>query len=230
MVFRTERDRQAYEAWAAQDRLEQAAIAERLERPIREAQLKRELEKNAGRLVAHQRRQTLYGHVERPYIPDDLPQLNTPEEIEDFNRREAAAFFQEFENKGWHPSKNNVETLLGYFTNRSITLIDRRMYRAAFLSLKKDGVFEEPAPAPVPVAAPVQEEDLDPLPRLPLGHLQPIAYRVENTQESYIGLDPSTGRERTFSNWEVEQLSSEDFRKIFRVKTPALTRVNFMQR
>jgi hypothetical protein len=104
------------------------------------------------------------------------------------------------------------------------------MYRAAFLSLKASGLFDEPVTAPEPVATPVPEptEDLDSLPRLPAWHKEPIAYKRE-TEQSLKGIDPDTGKPREYTQVEVDRMSAETYRKVFSVPTPALTRINFLK-
>ncbi|MGA8087670.1 MAG: hypothetical protein WCA10_10210 [Terracidiphilus sp.] len=233
MGFRTDRARREYIEFIEQDRKEQAEIAERLERPIKEAQLLQEISRNAGKLIEAQRKLSL-GYEETPYIPDDLFSrvFNTDEEIEAFNRSEARAFYEECTPLGWNGTQENIETLLSYFTNRGIPIIDRRMYKAAFLSLKASGLFEEPVSAPEPVAAPAVApeplEDLENLPRLPAWHKEPIAHRRE-TQQTFKGIDPDTGKPREYTQVEVDRMSAETFKKVFNVPTPALTRVNFLK-
>jgi hypothetical protein len=228
----SERSRKEFEKFLEEDARKQAEIAERIERPIRDAKLKKELAINAGRLIEAQRKLTL-GFEETPYIPDDLFSrvFNSDEEIAAFNKAEARAFYEEYTPRGWYGSPANVELLIRYFTNRGIPIVDRRMYRAAYLSLRTDGLLEEPAPAPEPVPTLVPEplEDLEDLPRLPAWHQEPIAHRREVPQ-TQKGVDPATGKPREYTQVEVDRMDADTFKKVFSVATPALTRVNFQRR
>jgi hypothetical protein len=236
----TQREREAWKKFLEEDAREQAAIVARIEAPIKLKQLETELNVNTRKLWRERRKQVM-GYHENAYVPADIMNLlfNSEQEVKEFNSKEADAFFQEYSSKGWHPSKENVETLLGYFLNRpevprcfDIPVIDRRMYKAAFLSLKGAGVFEEPEPAPVPVAKPAAgpvEESFDHLERLPLGHQQPIAYKRE-PDGSQEGRDLVTGERRRYSSYEIELLSAEDYRRAFNVPTPTLSKGSFLKR
>lgn len=180
-------------------------------------------------------RETALGfNTEQPFIDfDNLPTFGSEEERQEFNRVEARAFFEEFENKGWKGTPENVSVLMQYFTNRGIETISRAMWKAAFLSLRRDGLFEEkPIPAPAvasePIAAPVtQEEDFSNLPRLPINQ----AYRAPgmwyHQEQGQMGRDPLTGAERFYSAQEISDMPGDMYKRVFRIPTTQLTRANF---
>jgi hypothetical protein len=233
----SERERLERRKFLREFEKEEAELAERLERPLKLKRLQEELNRNSQKLM-RVRRQQVMGFEEHPYIPDDLYYLtfDSQEQFEEWSRAEARAFFEECHPLGWSGKPEHVQTLMDYFSNRGISLIDRRMYKAAWLSLRKDGLFDEPesvVPAPAPVALPIpepkeEEESFESLPRLPLGHQTPVSYRRE-TQETYQGIDANTGRQREYTQLEVDRMDSETYRKVFNVPTPALTRVNFLK-
>lgn len=229
MRFRSDRERNEWNKFIEEDRREQEAIAARLEAPLKLKALEQEMNETVRKLQEAKRRQVL-GYEEQPYISPEVHKVwLSPEETIAFNKKEAEAFVNE--TPEWFPTKENIETLMHYFTNRGITVIDRKMYKAAFISLKRDGLFEEkpkPEPPAKPVVDPTPVEDFDNLPRLPLGHQVPAAYKRE-IQATYRGIDPDTGQEREFTQLEVDRMSGDLFKKVFAVPTTHLTRVNFHQ-
>jgi hypothetical protein len=230
MRFRTERERQEYEQFLEADRAEQTELAARIEAPLKLEKLKKELAINAGKLIREKRKQAL-GYVENPYISPDLPYLETDEEIAEFNRKEASAFYDECAAQGWYGSQENIDALTQYFINRNIQLVDCLMWKSAFLALQKSGLLEErPAPAPAPVTVQVPQQREESLPRLPLGHSTHAAWKREATEKAYRGIDPNTGSPKDYTRVEIDRMDAETFRKVFNVPVPALTRVNFHRR
>ena len=229
MAFTTERDRLAYERWKEEDEREQAAIAERIEAPIKLKQLEKEISQNTTKLWREKRKQTL-GYEEQPYISAELQGITMSiEEANAFNGCEAREFMKE--NPEYYPSEENRATLLDYFTNRGINIIDRKMLKSAFISLRRDGLFDEPEPVPVPVPKPApvaQEESFDNLPRLPLGHTVPTAYKRQ-TQEKHRGIDPDTGKQRDYTQLEVDRMSADQYKKIFTIPTTYLSKGSFLR-
>ena len=230
MRFRSDRERLEYEKFIEEDRKEQEAIAARLEAPLKLKALEEEMNQTVRKLQQTKRRQVL-GYEEQPYIsPEVAGMVMSHDEAAEFNKREAQAFVNE--NPGWYPSQENIQTLLGYFSNRGINIIDRKMLKAAFVSLKRDGLFEEepkPEQRPKPVAEPAPVDDLESLPRLPLGHQVPASYKRE-TQATYTGVDPDTGRERTYTQVEVDNMPADLFKRVFAVPTTRLGRFSFDRR
>src|SRR5258708_453491 len=125
MAFTTERDRLAYERWKEEDDREQALLLERIEAPIKLKQLEKEFSQNTKKLWQEKRRQAL-GYEEHPYVTPELQGVSmSMEEAEAFNKKEAQAFMRE--NPEYYPSEENKSTLLDYFTNRGINIVDRQM-------------------------------------------------------------------------------------------------------
>jgi hypothetical protein len=242
MTFRPQsaREREEWKKFQEEDQREQAAILERIEAPLKLKRLESEISQNTAKLWREKRKQVL-GVVEEAYVPDDIWRMkfNDADEVHKFTSAEASAFCDD-RTLGWKGTPENIETLLSYFYNRpevprcfGVPVVDRRMYRAAFLSLKGAGVFDEdvPKPSPKPVAelAPVPaQEDIERLPRLPLNHQSPIAYKQES-HGSQEGRDLMTGERRVYSSYEIDMLSSDDYKRAFGVPTTYLTKNSFLR-
>lgn len=229
-----ERDRISRRAAMRELEREEKELFERLERPLILKRLESELNQNTQKLMQLKRQQAL-GIEEQPYISEQVKNLSfsSEEELAAFNRAETKAFRDA--TAEWHPTSNNVSTLIAYYTNRGINVIDRTMLKSAYLLLKKSGLLDEPEPepTPAPVAAPVaeaQEENFDNIPRLPLDFRSPVAWK-RDTQEIHKGIDLTTGQPREYTQFEVDRMSAEEFARCFVVrKGLALTKVNFGQR
>jgi hypothetical protein len=224
------REREDYKKFLEEDEKQQAELSERIAAPMKLKALEQEMNQNTRKLQQAKRQQAL-GYEEQPHVSPELVGITMSiEEANAFNGREAQAFMRE--NPEYYPTEENKSVLLGYFTNRGINIVDRKMLKSAFISLRRDGLFEEPAPAPVPISKPVPEpvqESFDNIPRLPLGHQQPIAYMRE-PDGSQEGRDLVTGERRRYSSYEIELLSAEDYRRAFNVPTPTLSKGSFLKR
>jgi len=225
------REREEWKKFLEEDAKEQAAIAERIAAPMEIRELEQKMNQ-ATRRLGQVRRQRALGYEENPYISPEVQAMRhamSDEEIKAFNKREAQEFVNE--TADWHPTPENIQTLIEYFTNRGIYLFDKAMLRAAYISLRRDGLFDEkPNLEPKPIAAPVpQEENFDNLPRLPLGHAVPVAWekKPDGSQE---GRDLVTGEFRRYSSYEIELLSADDYRRAFNVPTPTLSKGSFLKR
>lgn len=230
----SDRERRAYREWLEQDRNEQEELAARLEAPLKLKELELKLNRNSQKLRNAKRFSLLEPELQI-FIPDFMhtKTFANEQELEEFNRTEARAFYESTPEWRKLAMGENIALLQSVFLKRGITAVSREMYASAFRLVEKAGLLlDEPeTPATAPAVAPVepQEENFDDLPRLPLGHQTPVAYR-RDTQQSYRGVDLLTGGERDYTQVEVDRMDSETYRKVFNVPTPALTRVNFGQR
>jgi hypothetical protein len=227
------REREEWKKFLEEDAKEQAAIAERIAAPLEIRELEQEMNQ-ATRKLGQVRRQRALGYEENPYISPEVQAMRhamSDEEINAFNKREAQEFVNE--TADWHPTPENIQTLIEYFTNRGIYLFDKAMLRAAYISLRRDGLFDEkPNLEPKSVAAPApeksREESFDHLERLPLGHQSPIAYKQE-PDGSQEGWDLVTGERRVYSSYEIKLLSSDDYKRAFGVPTTYLSKGSFLR-
>lgn len=236
MAFRDDRARKDYESFKKQDDLEQAAIKARLEAPLKAQKAKEEFERTANAAATFQRRVSL-GLKEHAWIDPDKPFIDPNDEaaIAEYNGKSGGEFADEYLSKGWYPSERNKDILLDFFWNRGIYQISAREFAAAFKAIKREpGIFEEkPVPVQhVPVAhAPqpiVEEDDLENLPRLRHDHQYPApGLHKRDTQQTYKGLDPNTGNERKYTQVEVDNMSAEQFKRVFSIPTTHLGKYTF---
>ena len=219
-----ERERIEIEAFLSEDRKEQAKIAASKASAEKLAQLQKQISLNTGKL-ARERHKSILGYTEEPYVSPDLVNAYMSwEDAQKFNGQQAQSFFES--TPDWYGSPENIETLTAYFLNRNIFIIDAAMFRAAFLSLKKDGLFEDrPAPL-VPDTVPVKQDPEPELQRVPLSFPRPVAHRrpLEAAQK---GFDPVTGLERVYTAKEIDDMDADTYKRTFRLSIPALTKVNF---
>lgn len=237
----SERSRQERRKFLREFEEEERQIVEKLERPLKLKRLQEQVNRNAQRLRNAKRFALLEDNLEL-YVPDYVfnKRFANDAELEAFNRAEARAFYTA--TPEWQrlaTVSENIETIQSVFAKRGIMIVAREMWAWAFRVLQRVGILLEPSdieletPAPVPVASPIPElaeENFDTLPRLPLGHQTPASYRRE-TEETYQGIDPNTGRQREYTQLEVDRMNAETYRKTFiKGDIPHLTRVNFGQR
>jgi len=216
--FRTERDRLAYEQWKRQDEEEQ-------QRPIKQATA--QLERTAGELMRVQRSNLIDIRDPDFFVSPDLEGAKMElSAAQHFNGVEGDAYLRG--NPDYYPSQKNAELLLGYMERNGCTIIDRHMWKVAVDKFRAVGLLEE-RPEPETVAEPVQvEPDLDFPSRLPLSYQNPSGWKRESdgTQEGY---DLSTGEPRAYTAFEIERMTADEYKRVFRLSIPALTKTNFTQ-
>jgi hypothetical protein len=233
MAFKDDRARKDYEEFIRQDDLEQQKLADKLMAPIRAQKAKEEFERTANAAATFQRRVSL-GLNEHAWIDPDKPYIDPNDEaaIAEYNGKSGGEFADEYLSKGWYPSERNKDILLDFFWNRGIHQISAREFAAAFKAIKREpGIFEE---KPIPVqhvpVAPVQQEDIQPdwnaLPRLPIDHKTPIATKRDIDQPQ-MGIDPNTGKQRLYSDFEISNMSAEVYKRIFQIPTTHLGKYSF---
>jgi hypothetical protein len=228
-----ERERQDYNKFIEEERKEQAAITAKREASEKTRELEKEMSRNT-KLYRDERVKTLQGYTEAPYISPALENsYMSHDDASRFDAEQAKIFVEN--TPEWWPSQENIATLIHYFENHNLQIVDASMFKSAFLSLRKSGLIDErpvPAPAPAPVNAsrPVhvsrQDEDFSNLPRVPLSYSRPSGYR-RPSEGSQRGFDVN-GREKDFTDLEVSAMSSEEYKRAFRLSIPVLNRNNFI--
>ena len=215
--FGTERERLEYEAFIRKDKEEQ-------ERPVKQA--KARLERTAGELLQMQRKALLDIVDKDFYVNEALRNARmTIQDAQAFNKTEAEAFAKE--NPDYYPSRKNFELLSGYMAKNGIDICSRDMWKAAYEKFKSAGLLETPQPESIPEAIAEPQEEPE-LPRLPAGWVQPSGWQRE-PDIAQIGIDLNTGEERSFSPFEIERMTAEQYKRTFRLSVPALTRTNFQR-
>jgi len=216
----TERDR-----LAMRQRNEAIAADEaRIERERKSAEelraIQEEIRQNTIKL-AEERKKRVLGYQEQHYVPDDMKNVTmTWDDAAKFTSAEAAAFAEECED-WWYPSPENKATLIEYFERRDAYVVDRRMWKAAAISLLRDGLLE-PKPVPAPAVAPVapvqRQEDVDP-PRVPDYLPRPIAHF--EPEQGAMGWDENNN-EVWYSAASISRMSSSQYKSAFHVRPPLL--------
>lgn len=205
------------ERLAARERREQEEQERRAaEAPRLEAE-RRANEEQAAREAAEQARKEKRIAIERElvqevsdpklYVSPAMRSASMPQaEAERFTTQQAEQFAQSPEYVPYR-SLENADVILSYLRRNGIHIADVETIRAAFRRLRDLGLLKQkPAPA---AAAPVEQprQSRPPIDR-PSTAVQPKTYR---------GRDYATGRERDFTQREVDRMSSLEFQRAFKV-------------
>ncbi|SFS10785.1 hypothetical protein SAMN05421771_1847 [Granulicella pectinivorans] len=209
----------AREVIAARERREAEEAAQReAERPRREAERKAAQEQAEREAELHER-----GEKQKAYWADWIQADADPKlvvsyamraasmptkDAEAFTAKAAAQFASEPEYAAYR-TLENADVILGYLRRNGVLIADVETIRAAFVRLRDLGLLKQktalqpPAERPEPVNLAVPPERANAT--TPSG---PKVYR---------GRDQLTGEMRDFSNWEVDRMSSEDYRRTFSI-------------
>lgn len=209
----------AREVSAARERREQLEAEEReRQRPAREAAEKAEREQ-AQRLAAQhgreQKRQAYWrewvqsGRDPQLYVTAELLTASMPaKEASAHNEREVAKFIETTPDFAEFKTPANADKLIAYFDKNGVRIFDAAMLKAAFVRLRDLGILaKRPAPQPQPMEQPKRVNLSSPVePTKPI--TGPKVYR---------GRDYATGREREFTQREVDRMSSLEFQRAFEI-------------
>jgi len=129
-------------------------------------------------------------------------------DADNFNRTEAAKYAAS--NPAFYPSRANREALGGYFARNGINIVSAATLGAAVRRLSEYGLLPESRPAPLPEA----------LPHLPAYVNLSIEPEPEQpaVEPEGMGWDIETGEPRFYSPLQIERMSSETYRRAFRVR------------
>lgn len=198
-----ERDRAEFAAFRAdEERLAREAEEARM-RPVREAAAA--LASTHRKLVALERR-TLSGEVvdHEPFVTDDVRGLR-------FAQAEAVAMttgaFGEFlaEHPDFYDSDANVDAIVRYFQRNGIRAVSAPMIAHVVERMAAAGLLESAPEPPAPVLVDPTETTQ---PNAPVQPPVPVLYP---------GIDPLTGEPKSYTPWQVERMSSEQF-KLCRIR------------
>jgi hypothetical protein len=180
------------------------AEQEARERPIREAT--EQLTATHRKLHAMEKAQISSRADEQVYVdPVTIAMGTIPQAQADaYNAQQASLFRQN--NPDFYPSEKNVQAIVDYLKRNRIEIVSALILEKAYERLSQFGLLEE-RPAPVEVVEPVEET-------------QPVV--VERQPERFIGIDLSTGTEREYTAYEVDRMSSDEYRRVFRVTKASL--------
>jgi hypothetical protein len=175
----------------------EAAEREERERPIREAEAK---------LVATHRKiaaleiERLTGKVKDPdrFVDPSVTSVQmTASQAHDFNMAEVIRYRSEHPEVYWCPEL--VGMIGAYLDYNALQIITASMIDNVVSRLGNVGLLPERPVEPKP--DPIEEQPEPEQPR---------------EREKHIGIDLSTGEQREFSDFEVEKMSADEFRKVFR--------------
>jgi hypothetical protein len=211
-VVLTQRQRLELQAKREQ---EEAEERERL-RPIREAAEQAEREA-AQREQAQRGREAAQRAYWSEWIQSDRdPQLYvTPElltasmptkEASAHNEREVAKFMEMTPDFAEFRTPANADKIIAYFERNGVRIFDAAMVKAAFFRLRDLGILvKRPAPQPQRVEQP-QRVNLSVAPA-----------KAPSGPKTYVGRDHATGVERTFTQREVDRMSSLEYQRAFQI-------------
>lgn len=200
-----ERDRLSIRAYREEEEARERAEQEERERPIREAEAAMN---STYRELAKVVRARLHGEVKDPDLYLD-PEVAAAK----MSKEQANAFNAEQFNKFYHAHpelaaqlgtgpelEKTLEIVAHYWTVNKIAIATERMFWNVIQRMHETGMLPGP-PQPEPEPEPTPE----PEPAKPAG------------PKVYVGRDWETGEEKTFTQREVNRMSSLDFKRAFEV-------------
>ena len=168
------------------------------ERPLREAE---EAYKSAATEMAKlTREKILSGIDDEAFISPELVNARmTTAAAKKFNLEQAELFRE----NNPRVSDADIDALAGYFERNHLRIIDAQMIKAAWDRLSSYGLLE---------AAPVPEPQTPEPQTIPVLSPEP-----EPVPETYEGWDPDTGERKIYTKWDVDRMTSEQYRRVFRI-------------
>lgn len=207
----TERER-----LALRDRRE-AEELERIEadRPRIEAERKAAEEQKAAKQHERERSQKQRAYWAEWVLNDRDPKLfvsdamrtasMSTKEADNFNSAEVKKFVSDTHEYQEYKTPGNADLILNYLTRNGISITDRETLHAAFVRLRDLGILKKPEPQPVEQPRQVSLTEAPSQPQTPPG------------PTVYIGRDYATGRDREFTQREVDRMSSTEYARAFEV-------------
>lgn len=137
--------------------------------------------------------------------PSTLNIRMSQQEADAFNRENAERYIAAYPDS-YYPCPENFQAIAGYFARNGIRIVSELTLNAAVRRLSEYGLLESrPAPAPTP----------QPYVNLSIDRSDPP--EPTEAPDENVGIDQVTGQRRSFSNFEIDRMSSEMFRKVFAV-------------
>jgi hypothetical protein len=216
------REWQSLRAARAEIAADEKAEQDERERPVREAteenqRLQRQLNGvMQARLLTM--RDVEYSDYDRSnvYVSPGLELENTFDFTEsvDYTVSEYHQFLSEPDVYGWYyDSAANRSTLFEYLNRNSVRCADRAMIRSAATRLHSFNCFEtQPDPVIIEPEDQYQSDDPSSPKYVNLGRNEPPA-----PAPVHEGWDLQTGERRSYSTWDVNHMSSDQYRRIFRL-------------
>jgi hypothetical protein len=117
-----------------------------------------------------------------------------------FEEKQVAIFIKQ--TPEYFPCRKNADAIRDYLIAQGAEIANIELLRLAFKRLSALGLLEQ-RPAPAPTPAPITRKP-EPKPAEP--------------QDEFIGFDLQTGERRKFSQFEVDRMSAQEFKRVFRIK------------
>jgi len=128
----------------------------------------------------------------------------TVAQADSYNREQYRLFTAATPN--WYPTSENINTMQGYLTrNGCVSIVSEKMLTAAFRRLDSYGLL---AHQPVPEPARQAQSQTAFTERAP----QP-----PKRKESEEGWDLSNGERRMYTPYEIDRMSGDEYRRVFRL-------------
>jgi hypothetical protein len=129
-------------------------------------------------------------------------------DAEEFTAKAAAEFAASPEYAPYK-SMGNADVILGYLRRNGVFIADAQTIKAAFHRLLDLGLLtKNPSPAPQPAERQPRRVNLT---------IAPEPIKPASGPQTYIGRDFATGAERTFTEREVNRMSSLEFQRAFEI-------------
>jgi hypothetical protein len=193
-----ERERMSIREFVDEERRLYEAEQEAKQRPIREAE--KQLQETHRQLYAVTKLQVETGSDDECFVDPKTLGYELPQaEADTYNAQQAKLFKQN--HPEFYASEHNVAAVVGYLQRNRIEIVSALTFEKATARLAEFRLLEE-RPAPVEVPEPIEE-------------VQPVI--VERQPEKFVGIDIRTGLEREYTPYEVDRMSSDEYRRVFKI-------------
>ncbi len=182
----------------AEEADKQRRVEEEQQRPVREAEQR--LNETHRKLVQIGKEEVLNGKPDPWWeIPADaVGKSMSLDRVRDFVREQSTIF--RAAHPEYYPCKENLEAIMGYLVAQQIAIPTASCFERAVERLGSLGLLKERPAPPEPQPAPVMEEPAEP-----------------SNDGLTDGWDIETGQPRKYTEREIEHMSSDDFKKAFRM-------------
>ncbi|HEY1804951.1 MAG TPA: hypothetical protein VGG45_10775 [Terracidiphilus sp.] len=172
------------------------AEKERVEAPIREMQSK--LRESSSALAREVTNKILHSKDDEIYISASL--IGAHKSVEATKKFNGESFQTFVARAPWfYNSQANRDALIEYFVRNDVFIVDAEMFERAARRLTEFYLFpdERPEPEPIPEQEPEAVKPTEP--------------------EIFEGFDPETGNTRMYTKREVDRMSADEYRRVFRI-------------
>lgn len=193
-------------------KVEAEAEAKRAAREEQERQAEEQAKQEAQaerrrRLQEFTKNEIVNGRDEQLFVSPELRGIRlTKDEAAAFNKEQSDLFVSTTPEYQPYKSNESADAILSYLERNGVRIFDVGTLRAAFLRLKDLELLQLRPAKP-------REEPITPTPIVRPN----VNIARTNEPKTYVGKDWQTGRERTFTQREVDRMSSTEFARAFRV-------------